>query len=279
MKLNQTDSAVALKLTFSAIMESSKYLEFNVHFLKSIGMWRQRGDSGTSYSILWGKILLVYFYIYVIRQLIQLTLIIGKDAVETTKNFTIIIVCFISAFKVSVCTNERSTALVNSISKIEKQILTDINEEHEKMYHYYRKYNHVVNIVFVVLAYSTTFLMFLRPVAEKTDYYETNFTEYPKKPLPFSVWYPFNKYKYYSIVYAEQVFDGFVACHYTACADTLFFSLIIFAIAQLKILCSTIENFPQNVNSLLQNENRVIEESVVKKSFKSIIISHQSIIK
>lgn len=246
-------------------------------------MWRMKRDSVTYYNLfhdVWGKIVLFYFYTYVTRQLIQLTLIIGKDAEETTKNISIIIVCFISAFKVSICTSEKCTTLINYIHKREKQIMAGINEENKRIYHYYTTYKDFVNIVFIVLAFSTTFLMCMRPVAETTNYYRTNLTiMYPERPLPFSVWYPFNKYKYYSIVYVEQVFDGFLACHYTACADTLFFSLIIFAIAQLRILRVTIKSFPQNVQSVLQNEFPENEDSSARQVLNCIVRNHQDVIK
>lgn len=125
--------------------------------------------------------------------------------------------------------------------------------------------------------YDNSFFIF--PVIElyvinPEAYKPNNVTEYPAKPLPFSSWFPFNKYKYYKTSYVLHIFFGLYGCFYTVCTDIFFYSLIIYDIGQMKILQYMLENFRDIAKNSASNKERNLE-SAIHEVLKKCAKEHQ----
>lgn len=210
-------------------MTPPKYLELHRAFLLKIGVWNLERKS-VLYKI-YRIIMVGYFCLYLLRQIVQLYFIIGVDNDEAIKNAGLSMMCLITICKVSVCINSGSNEIIKFIKFAESKFAATRKKKILEIYTYYTRYNKLVLISFYLYALMVTTASFISPMME-----EQLIGGLEKRPLPTSVWFPFDSQKFYHFAYLIQFFDVNFGCHFVVGTDMFLVSTIIFAICQIKVL-------------------------------------------
>lgn len=230
-------------------MEASKYLQLNKVFLLLIGLWNVQRAS-VFYKI-HRTIMISYFCLYLFRQIVQLCLIIGKDNNETMKNAGVSMMSVITMSKALVCMSSGTKHMIKDIKMAEEKITNMTEVKCLEIYKYYTRYNKFILLLFYICGLIATAASIVSPTMEESF---NGFSE--KRPLPISIWIPFDSQKYYHTAYFIQSIDSNFGCLFTVGTDTFILSLMIFAVCQMKILnysikTSKFEDIPQIINDHL----------------------------
>lgn len=246
-------------------MEPSKYLRFNRAFLLLIGLWRLE-HSSTFYQI-YRRVMVGYFCLYLLRLIIQLNLIIGKDNNGAIQNAGISMMCVISIAKAFVCMSSGSAKMIETIKERELKIFTLQKEKILEIYSSYVKHNRVVLLSFYLCGLSATVASIVAPILKERFIGAT-----AKRPLPISVWIPFNSQKYYSFAYFIQSIDANFGCHFTIGTNTFLLSLMIFAVGQMKILNYTIRNIgPEDLFEIVGDHLFIIRYASLRRNLSWLL--------
>lgn len=221
-----------------------------------------------------------YFLMFTGTQIFQLYYILESDFQELLDNMGVSLLYLVVIVKIYVCTRPQAIRLIDHIEATEKKILSGKDEKIKEIYKENIKHNYITNIVCISVGWVTIILFFVFPiiqlyVIDPEAYKPNNFTEYPAKPLPFSSWFPFNKYQYYKTSYALHIFSGLYGCFYTVCTDILFYSFIIYGIGQMKILQYMLKNFRDIAKKSLSSNHERNLESAIHEVLKMCAKEHQ----
>lgn len=255
--------------------------------LTLLGVWPLKFNNQ---SMFWAKIYRGYgfvsggyFTLFTASQLIQFFLIVNKDFQEILDNTSVLLLYSVVIGKLLVCKGRHAADMIAHVEATENQIFTGNDEKIKEIYIRHVKKNHFLNIVCIFFASLTIIPFFIFPVIEihkhPEDYKPNNITEYPAKPLPFSSWFPFNKYKYYKIAYILHIIAGTYGCYYTACMDLFFISLMIFAIGQIKILQHALKNFRSAAKKIATKNDVNGLESAIDVVVRNCLNDHLGIIR
>lgn len=193
-----------------------------------------------------------YFCLYIFRQLIQLFYIIGKDNSETIKNAGVSMMGIITMSKAFVCMSSGADRMISVIKEVEEQIIKMTRRKYVlNIYEFYTKYNKFTFVIFYLCGFIATAASIISP------FMEDHFNRVSgKRPLPISIWLPFDNQKYYLSAYLIEIIDSNFGCIFTVGTDMFIISLMIFAVCQLKVLNYIIktchpEDIPQIIKSHL----------------------------
>ncbi|KAJ8964915.1 hypothetical protein NQ314_004522 [Rhamnusium bicolor] len=98
------------------------------------------------------------------------------------------------------------------------------------------------------------------------------------KALPLSSWFPFDEQKYYLESYLWHILDICVGAIFVTGTDIFTFSLIIFALGQIKILIYILSNFDEFVTKI-QNQINCSQEEASFITLRECILKHKEIIR
>lgn len=194
-----------------------------------------------------------YFCLYLFRQIVQLYLIIGKDSNEAMKNAGVSMMGVITMSKALVCMSAGTKHMIKTIKMAEERITNMGRKKCLEIYKYYTRYNKFILLLFYFCGFITTAASIVSPTMEERFSGSSE-----KRPLPISIWIPFDSQKHYQAAYFIQSIDSNFGCLFTVGTDTFIISLMIYAVCQMKILNYTIKtsNF-ENVSQIL-NDHFVI---------------------
>lgn len=210
-------------------MEPPKYLRLNRAFLLFTGLWNL--EHASNFYKVYRTVMISYFCMYLFRQFVQLYFIIGKDKNEAIKNAGVSMMGVITLTKALVCMSCGCGDMIRIIKNIEDEIFKTKQRKCLEIYMHYIKYNKFILLLFYFCGLIATIASIVSPTMEERF---NGFSE--KRPLPISIWLPFDNQKHYNIAYFIQSIDGNFGCLFTVSSDTFLLSLMIFAVCQMKIL-------------------------------------------
>lgn len=204
-----------------------------------------------------------YFVAFVITQWIQTYYIPYGDFQELMDNISVALDYSIGVAQLFTCMSQRAVALIKKVDEIEREIQEEGNEAAVGIYEECCKKNRFLNKSFAAMALFTVFLFFLMPAVEIYT------LDGASKSLPFSSWFPFDKYRFYNLAYALQVIAGIYSCQFVVCTDLLLYAFMIFCIGQMQILQVLLKNFRP-----LEND-----QATTLKILRNYVQKHNTIIK
>lgn len=242
----------------------AKYLEINKKIAIVFAAWPLDYETKSTikklfYNIYYRSVRL-YFLTFVTTQWIQTYYTLFGNFQELMDNISVALDYSIGVAQLFTCISERAIFLIRKLNEIEEETLQDAHEDVIEIHDEICRKNSLLNKGFAAIALFTVFLFFLMPAATmETD---------GVKPLPFSSWFPFDKYRYYGLAYTLQVIAGVYSCQFVVCTDLLFFSFMIFCIGQLRMLQVLLKNFGPHC------DGKRVTERLLRKYAKK----HQTII-
>nr|QXE93245.1 odorant receptor 19 [Eucryptorrhynchus brandti] len=141
---------------------------------------------------------------------------------------------------------------------------------------FYVRNNMIYNILFLFNGWVVSFLYFLHPFFMELPTEIVNNETVILKTLPLSTWWPINIQKHYWIAYCWNVFDGTLGSSFVINSDILTFSLIVFALSQLKILSYRLRQFNYERKNIDNFRNC---DAYFKETFLNLVKEHQKIIR
>lgn len=270
-------------------MENHKHLKINMISLTAMGVWKLKfnKDQRTLKMVytVYGYIVQSYFALFTISQLIQLLYIFidgNVDLDEILDNTSVSLLYSVVVVKMVICNSKGAVKLINQIKSIEEKLYRFNDEKHIKIFEEHMKYNHFIDNFFLIFGVFTITPFFVTPVIKIYNnpeaYQSTNEAMYPERPLPFSSWFPFDKYKHYYLAYGMQMVAGTYGCNYVVCTDIFFFALMIFAMGQAKILRVMMMEFRKKALEEAKGGNEELIERAVCRVVRECVLEHKTLI-
>lgn len=218
------------------------------------------------------KFWIAYVVVFVITSWIQIYFIPFTNLEELVQNISTNLVYTVGIYQLVVCKQGKAIRIIKTIYKMEREVLQANNEEHVRICKYYRKLSNTVNKLFAAMSTCTVSLIIFLPLMEtKVEiYFATtangqmgkNVSQYLQRRLPLSSWFPFDKSSHYTLAYILQGLGGYSGCSFVIFSDIFFFSIMLFALGQIKILQNQIENFKETSEKKCKSGNGVIMEEI-----------------
>lgn len=244
-------------------MTGSKYLDINENISIVFAAWPLCYQTKSTLYRMYYRCIRVYFLIFVATQWIQTYHIPYNNFQELMDNISVALDYSVGVAQLFFCLSQKAVELIKKVGEIEEEILQESeNKEVITIYEESCRKNGFLNKSFVAMALFTVFLFFLMPALE------LHLMESEVKPLPFSSWFPFDKYHYYTLAYALQVIAGIYSCQFVVCTDLLLYSFMIFCIHQMRILQVLLKNFKPQSNG----------EQATVKLLRRYVQKHKTII-
>lgn len=233
-----------------------KYLDINKKIATIFAAWpldyKTKSPVKRRFYAIYYRTIRLYFLVFVTTQWIQTYYTLYGNFEELMDNISVALDYSIGVAQLFACMSQRAIGLIEKVYAIEAALLTSqTSGQHDdvllELHAKFCRKNDLLNKGFSAIALFTVFLFFLMPAFEMYAGVGDGV-----KPLPFSSWFPFDKYRYYGLAYTLQVIAGVYSCQFVVCTDLLLFSFMIFCIEQMQILQVLIKNFkPQNGDELL----------------------------
>lgn len=222
-----------------------------------------------------------YFTIFVITQVIQLYYIPLDNYQEFLDNAGVSLLYIIGIIKLYSCKGDKAVRLIERIQETEVNIKNENQSYTAMLYNKHIQHNKKISLFFIGVTSVTISAFWIYPGlyeymkhTENTGVNGT--TEYIVRALPFSSWFPFNKYKHYYLSYALQVIAGFYGASYVMCADLFFFGLMVFCLGQVRTVKSSFRRFKYVSTST--TKAKYLDEDAVLQNLRKCIIQHQNLI-
>lgn len=270
-------------------MEGHRHLKINMISLTALGVWKLKFNENQrvlkmAYTI-YGFTVQSYFALFTLSQLIQLFYIfVGGDVDidEILDNTSVSLLYSVVVVKMLICNSKGAVKLINQIKNIEEKLYRFNEKEHIEIFKEHMKYNYFIDNFFLIFGVFTITPFFLTPVIKIYNnpeaYQPTNVTMYPEKPLPFSSWFPFDKFKHYHLAYGMQMVAGTYGCNYVVCTDIFFFALMIFAMGQAKIMREMVKNFRKKAVEEAKGTSEEETEKALVRVVRDCVVEHKVLI-
>ncbi|XP_076275660.1 odorant receptor 49b-like isoform X3 [Rhynchophorus ferrugineus] len=258
----------------------NKLLKISMYLFTMVGVWPIiHWDSLKSkriYEI--GSAILYYYYLeYIFRAYFKLYLLLTTDTLyieEILGNLCITLIYTVSLFRLKAFNTEAIRTLFTNIIDEEKLILNNSDPEIRRMYMSSVKDTVNYNILFLFNGWVVSFLYFIHPFFMELPTQIVNNETVTLRTLPLSTWWPIDIQEHYWLAYCWNVFDGTLGSSYVINSDILTFSLIVFALSQVKILGYKLRQFPtyrETGNKEEDNKNIQLEFVTLVKEHKKVI--------
>ncbi|XP_076275653.1 odorant receptor 49b-like isoform X2 [Rhynchophorus ferrugineus] len=225
-----------------------------------------------------GSAILYYYYLeYIFRAYFKLYLLLTTDTLyieEILGNLCITLIYTVSLFRLKAFNTEAIRTLFTNIIDEEKLILNNSDPEIRRMYMSSVKDTVNYNILFLFNGWVVSFLYFIHPFFMELPTQIVNNETVTLRTLPLSTWWPIDIQEHYWLAYCWNVFDGTLGSSYVINSDILTFSLIVFALSQVKILGYKLRQFPtyrETGNKEEDNKNIQLEFVTLVKEHKKVI--------
>lgn len=253
-----------------------------------IGIWPLDSTSGllNASHKLYSFFVIFYFLTFVTAQWIEIFNIIGGNLFDLISNLSVSILYLATIIKYFICKSDNTRRLVRHIHKTEANVFEEGDSEIVGIYNEHVKLNHRVDRlllwtgVFTILPFYVTPVILERqnPPDALYDVIDNGTVVYRARPLPLSSWFPFDRYKYYSVAYFYHIVAGMVGTAFTAVTDIMFYGLIIFGIGQIKILQHRLRFFAEYAEEYKSNRNCCSDEEAHTVVIWKCIAKHKEII-
>lgn len=261
------------------------YEYFKLNTLLTIATGALSLDPGTDHK-LWRRVfdfyrksVIICFTLFVASEWFELYLIPSHDIQGKMENAGVSLLYSVGIVKIFICSQSKASKLRQEVRQIEEHIMhQQKNETHRQIFKDHLKHNNAVWIGFVGLGIITISVFFATPVLISYTYHEYGNNE-TNPLLPFSSWFPFDKYEHYRLAYGVHIIAGLYGCSLIMCVDFLFYGLMILSTAQIKILQDQLRNFKETAYDLMETEHIQDEDKAVMKVLRECGIQHQAIIR
>lgn len=228
-------------------MKKNPLLFRNLAAMKILGLWPPNNKKLLFFYNIYSKFVFTWFICFTTSQYVEMKYIYN-DFKELTSNAGVSLLYSVGIAKVYIILfqKQRFVSLVTTIRTTELEILDSKDEKLNQILKEYFLQNWSVSKKFWLLTFWTIMGFFVSPSIEKLLlppqeilYANGTATGRFKKPLIFSSWFPFDKYrdtKNYMLAYGLQTISGTIGASYLAIWDTFIVALMIFAIGQFRIL-------------------------------------------
>lgn len=252
------------------------HLKINIISLLVAGIWplQLKGPLKFLNKVhnIYSYFILTYFVLFEVTQYYQVSKIYDKDVYELSINLSQTLTYSLAIAKLTVCKSKSIVNLMHQIEINEKKILNGKNAQIKQIYLKNVNLNYFVNKLVLIIAYITVTTFYLNPVVKELlhppknvySYVDNSTIVYTPRPLPFSSWFPFNKYKFYPVAYGIHIFTGIIGVTFIGSTDILFYGLMIYAVGQIKILQYCLENFKNFVKNKCDTEQKAFITDCVK---------------
>lgn len=191
---------------------------------------------------------------------------------EILENYSMTIIYIMATAKMCVCGRTiKAAELLKRVDDVEEEVETEgLSEKQNKIYKFYIIYIKSILAFSIYMGYGEGILYLIFPRSLEVS---SNIQSTTNKslPLPFSCWIPLNREKHYYFLYFLHVMAVFYGAGCTLAPDNFLYGILIFVMAQFKILHDKIVNFVE-VAGVVAKESRmdveVIREKLVKKYVK-----------
>lgn len=263
----------------------NRYKYFKLNTLLTIATGALSLDPGNDHKLsrrvfsLYRKTVITCFTLFVASEWFELYLIPSHDIRGKMENAGVSLLYSVGIVKILVCSQSKASKLREQVRDIEERIMWQRkNKTHMKIFKDHLKHNNAVWIGFVGLGVITISAFFATPVLISYTYHEYS-DEGANPLLPFSSWFPFDKYKHYGLAYCVHIVAGLYGCSLIMCVDFLFYGLMILSTAQIKILQDRLRNFKETAHELMENKNIQNEERAIMQVLRECAVEHQAIIR
>lgn len=236
----------------------------------------------TIYSL----VILCYFALFVLSEIIEVFNIIGGNIFELVSNLGVSLLYSVCIVKIFVCRSQSIADLLHQIHDKEKRIFHRQNDKVQDIYMKNVKVNYGANKLLIWVGVVTIAPFYFSPLLaewqnppEKIfNIIENSTIVYIPRPLPFSSWFPFDRFKYYYVSYACHILAGTCGASLTVTTDILFYGLMLYAIGQIKILQHYVKEFKIYSKSFA-NHNTCSHEEAIYLFVGKCVKEHKIIIK
>lgn len=219
-------------------------ISLNCMYIFGVFPYNFRNELCSTIYHIYSFIIRSYFVTFVIFEYIELVTVFNENLYEDIAIMSISLLYTTTIWKIIVCNSDNFHKLIKQIRETETRIFSYSNENLKYIYNYYVKWNHKVDIYFLCVTVITLIPFYIGPILEQTsvesvyvDHTQNNKTvTYQIRSFPANSWLPFNKYDYYYIAYTYYVAALTIGGGTTVATDILFVSMMVFGIAQIKIL-------------------------------------------
>lgn len=191
-----------------------------------------------------------------------------KNLFEFASNLGVSWLYFIAFIKVCILDSGNLHLIYEEIQEQEKAIMNGVYEDWKTIYMNHVNYNRKISLFYLSMGYSTYVLFFAMPILD--DYYNTpsdlytvvdnNTLVYIERPLAFSNWFPFDKYKYYYTTYIIHMVAGFIG---TTVASVIiaYYALIVYGLGQIAITQYCFKNFKKYADVIALDRQCSVDEA------------------
>lgn len=261
-------------------MENDLHLKICLRALATVGQWPLKFKT---YKILnhlhflYTILVSIYFIFFVITEYIEIANRMNENFLDILNNLSVSLLYTVTIYKVYIIRGSAMSKIVEQIRTIEKIILEGDDEEIKQIYLSHVSWNSKLSVRFIMITGITLLPFFVNPVIVLMTMPD-GLNDTMDKPLPFSSWFPFDRNYYYGWSYGMQVFAGMVGGYLTCDTDIFYWSLMIFAIGQMKILQYKFRNLSVHAQGFV-DKGKMNKDEAVSHCVRKCILLHQMIIK
>ncbi|XP_049818987.1 uncharacterized protein LOC126264572 [Aethina tumida] len=228
------------------------------------------------------KVYSKYYYIswtflamFEVSQYILLIILIneGNKGAEILEVLSISILYTMNLYKINCCRSKNIQSLLFWITENEQQAIATDDEEIIKIQKKHSLQAHISSVLHVSTATLCVLTYVFYPIyANKQENLEGC-----DKKLIFSSWFPFDRSEYYFWALTIQFFGGYYGSSYAVYVDSLFFTIMIYCVGQMKILQHYLRNTNKYSGQYQKRTGCTLEEAQTVV-VKSLIDKHKEII-
>nr|WJJ63317.1 odorant receptor 17 [Pachyrhinus yasumatsui] len=263
------------------IFPNNYILKISMYASSTVGIWPiifMKSKRIKKFYNIFSTILYYYYVEYILRAYYQLFRLLTAEHLnleEILGNFCVTLIYTVTLFRLRAFNNKAVRTLFSNIIEEEKLILNDPDSNIKKIYFTCVQNNRNYNILFLFNGLVVSIIYFAHPFLVELPTVVKNNQTIPLRVLPLSTWWPINTQKHFWLAYCWNVFDGTLGSSYVISSDILTFSLIVFALSQLRILSYRLRNFTY---FQIHTKNRSVRQKIFREKFIFLIKEHQKII-
>ncbi|KAJ8968955.1 hypothetical protein NQ317_013833 [Molorchus minor] len=228
------------------------------------------------------KFFFTYYMLFLITAAVKLFLLACDEVIivdEIVSNAAVTLMWSITLIRSYVIASKRVQALVRNIFVLEERILNGEDERLIEIYNSHVNQNQITTITILVVTYATLVVYIIQPLFANNmiKYYPSRNETVIIKPLPLSSWFPFDEQENHLACYICQIIDTFFGAAYLTFSDIFNFSLIIFALGQIRLLKYILNNFETYVTKI-GDQLSCSQEEASFITLRQCILKHKEII-
>ncbi|XP_060535514.1 odorant receptor 30a-like [Cylas formicarius] len=233
-------------------MKGRRLFEMTKKLMIISGMWRSKlmeGSHLTKTLYLAYSILVQFLYAtHLLSYIINFYLLYSENFDDTIENISKMLYVMLILVKVILCQSRGLMELVEIAGSEEVSLENSGDVSMRMIYGYHRK--QFYKIMYTIVSYTVTLFFKLSILGIQNSYRSNKLYKHVNetvgKPLPLSMWFPFDENRYHYLALTYQVVQLFWTALFTVTVYAVSNSLAIFLRAKLKIFQHQLRNLNSN---------------------------------